>query len=155
MAGENGPDAPGGPGAPEEDDEVARMMAAAMAEEAGQGGEGAPEGDEAFNAAMATAMDESTPDMPVQNEVRTTKHRDWEAAFNDVDVELSVVLGRATMPINQLLKMGRGAVIELDATVDDDVMVYGNSRLIARGQVMISGENIAVTITETVPITET
>ena len=146
MAGENGPDAP------EEEDEVARMMAAAMAEEAGDGAGG---GDAAVNPAMAAAMNASTPDMPVQNVVRATRHRDWEAAFNDVDVELSVVLGRATMPINQLLKLGRGAVIELDTTVDDDMTIYGNSRLIARGQVMISGENIAVTITETVPITET
>jgi flagellar motor switch protein FliN/FliY len=73
-----------------------------------------------------------------------------EKAVADVSVELSVVLGRAEMPIHQLLKMGRGAVIELDATVDSDVGIYANNRLIARGDVMVAGENIAVSITENI-----
>ena len=73
-----------------------------------------------------------------------------EKAVSDVTVELSVVLGRAEMPIHQLLKMGRGAVIELDATVDSDVGIYANNRLIARGDVMVAGENIAVSITENI-----
>ena len=95
-----------------------------------------------------------TPEMPVQKEVRGKRGRVWEEAFNDVDVELTVVLGRAWMPINQLLKMGRGAVIELGANVDDDAQLYANNRLIARGQVILVGENIAVSITETVPVSE-
>ncbi|MBT3396400.1 MAG: flagellar motor switch protein FliN, partial [Alphaproteobacteria bacterium] len=69
--------------------------------------------------------------------------------------ELSVVLGETDMPINQLLKMGRGAVIELNAMVDDDVQIFGNNRMIARGQVIVVGENIAVSITDTVLITDT
>jgi flagellar motor switch protein FliN/FliY len=69
-------------------------------------------------------------------------------AVNKVAVEISVILGRAKMPIHQLLKMGRGAVIELDATVDDPVYVFANNRVIAKGEVMVSGENVAVTITE-------
>jgi flagellar motor switch protein FliN/FliY len=71
-----------------------------------------------------------------------------EKAVQDVSVELSVVLGRKNMPIHQLLKMGRGAVIELDASVDDDAWVYANNKLIARGKVMIMGENVAISITE-------
>lgn len=70
-------------------------------------------------------------------------------AFNNVTVEISVILGKSKMPINQLLKMGRGAVIELDSTVDDLVYVFANNRVIAKGEVMVSGENVAVTITET------
>jgi len=54
-------------------------------------------------------------------------------AINYVTVEISVVLGRAQMPINQLLKLGRGAVIELDTTVNDHALVFANERLIARG----------------------
>jgi len=77
-----------------------------------------------------------------------------DKAVQDVSVELSVVLGRSNMPIHQLLKMGRGAVIELDATVEDDAWVYANNRLIARGTVMVSGENVAVSITEKVLQTE-
>ena len=78
-----------------------------------------------------------------------------EQAIQGVDVEISVVLGRSSMPIHQLLKMGRGAVIELDATVEDDAWVYANNRLIARGMVMVPGENVAVSITEKMTISET
>jgi flagellar motor switch protein FliN len=78
-----------------------------------------------------------------------------EQAIQGVSVEISVVLGRSSMPIHQLLKMGRGAVIELDATVDDDAWVYANNRLIARGMVMVSGENVAVSITEKMVVSET
>ena len=70
-------------------------------------------------------------------------------------MEISVVLGRASMPIHQLLKMGRGAVIELGSHVDDAAAIYANNRLIAHGQIIVVGENIAVSITETVAITDT
>ena len=69
-----------------------------------------------------------------------------EKAVNNVSVELSVVLGRSNMPIHQLLKMGRGAVIELDTTVDDPALIMANDRLIGEGEVMISQENVAITI---------
>ncbi|MFC3227632.1 FliM/FliN family flagellar motor switch protein [Marinibaculum pumilum] len=71
-------------------------------------------------------------------------------AVEDVDVEISVVLGKATMPINQLLKMGRGAVIELNAKLDDHAWIFANNKLIARGEIVVSGENVAISITETV-----
>ena len=57
-----------------------------------------------------------------------------EKAVNNVSVELSVVLGRSDMPIHQLLKMGRGAVIELDTTVDDPALIMANDRLIGEGE---------------------
>ena len=75
-------------------------------------------------------------------------------AVNNVSVELSVVLGRSKMPINQLLKMGRGAVIELDTTVNDPALILANDRVIARGQVMIVDGYVAITITDTVGINE-
>ncbi len=71
------------------------------------------------------------------------------SAVKKVDVEISVVLGKAVMPINQLLKMGRGAVIELDSHQDEPVYIYANNRLIARGEIIVSGEKIAVSITDT------
>ena len=67
-----------------------------------------------------------------------------------VFVELSVVLGRTNLPIHQLLKMGRGAVIELDANAEDEVWVLANNIPIARGQITVSGEKIAISITSTV-----
>ena len=65
-----------------------------------------------------------------------------------VSVELSVVLGSTRMPIHQLLRMGRGAVIELDATEKDDVMVLANNIPVARGTVVIRGDRVAIEITE-------
>ena len=69
---------------------------------------------------------------------------------SEVDVEISVVLGKASMPIHQLLKMGRGAVIELDANHDEEVWVLANNVPIARGDIVVQGEKIAVSITSTI-----
>jgi len=68
-------------------------------------------------------------------------------SVNNVFVELSVVLGRTTLPIHQLLKMGRGAVIELDTKQDDEIWVLANNVPIARGEILVQGERIAVSIT--------
>lgn len=72
-----------------------------------------------------------------------------EGAIQSVDVELSVVVGKTTMPINQLLKMGRGAVIELDAHVDEHAWVFANNQLIARGEIVVTGDSVGIAITET------
>lgn len=71
-------------------------------------------------------------------------------AIDSVKIEVSVVLGQAIMPIHQLLKMGRGAVIELEALQNDPVQIFANKRLIARGEIMIQGELIAVSIRDLV-----
>ncbi len=70
----------------------------------------------------------------------------------DVELEISVVIGSTEMPIHQLLRMGRGAVIELDATTEDYVWILANNKLIARGEIMVNGENVAVQVTETINI---
>jgi flagellar motor switch protein FliN/FliY len=54
------------------------------------------------------------------------------------------------MPVHQLLKMGRGAIIELDAGIEDHAWIFANNQLIARGEIVVIGENVAVSITETV-----
>jgi flagellar motor switch protein FliN/FliY len=69
-------------------------------------------------------------------------------ALSKVIIEVSVVLGKNIMPIRQLLKMGRGAVIDLDAGHEDQAWIYANGELIARGEVMMIGEKIGVSITE-------
>ena len=71
------------------------------------------------------------------------------SAVGDVSVEISVVLGYSVMPISQLLKMGRGAVIDLDTGVDDNVLVFANDRVVAKGEIVLVGDKIAVSITET------
>jgi flagellar motor switch protein FliN/FliY len=65
-----------------------------------------------------------------------------------VKVEISVVLGKAVLPMQQLLRMGRGAVIELDASQNDQVWVLANNRPIARGEIVVQGEKVGVSITD-------
>jgi flagellar motor switch protein FliN/FliY len=73
------------------------------------------------------------------------------ATISKIEVEISVVLGRTKMPIHQLLRMGRGAVIELEASGDDLVEVVANDVPIARGQVVLKDDRITVSITEVLP----
>jgi flagellar motor switch protein FliN/FliY len=73
-----------------------------------------------------------------------------EAIYN-VDVDISVVLGESTLRVNQLLKLGRGAVVELEQRTSDPVEIFANDVLIARGEVVITaGDKIGVTLTELV-----
>jgi flagellar motor switch protein FliN/FliY len=76
------------------------------------------------------------------------------SSLNDVKVEISVVLGRSVIPMQQLLRMGRGAVIELDSHQDDPVMVLANNKPVAKGEIQIDGERISVTISETLKSTQ-
>ncbi len=66
---------------------------------------------------------------------------------NAVNVEISVVLGRAQLPMQQLLRMGRGAVIPLDAKVNDSVWILANNYPVARGEIQISEDRIAIAVT--------
>ena len=75
-------------------------------------------------------------------------------SLNDVEIELVVVLGRSEMPIHQLLRMGRGAVIELDTEENDEVQIIANNMPIAKGQVMLSGDKIAVEVSKKLTQTE-
>jgi len=67
--------------------------------------------------------------------------------LNGVKVEISVVLGRSVIPMHQLLRMGRGAVIELDSAQDDPVTVLANDKPVAKGEIVIHGDKIGVSIT--------
>ncbi|MBX9616632.1 FliM/FliN family flagellar motor switch protein [Brevundimonas sp.] len=64
-----------------------------------------------------------------------------------VNVELSIVLGRSVLPMSQLLKMGRGAVIPLDASEHDEVWILANNHPVARGVIEINDDRIAITVT--------
>ncbi len=68
-------------------------------------------------------------------------------SINTVPIELTVVLGESTMPVNHLLKMGRGAVIELTTLENEQVQILANNTLIATGDVVVQGDKIAVSIT--------
>ena len=73
--------------------------------------------------------------------------RDLEAVY-DIPVKVSAVLGKSTMLVIQLLKLGRGAVIELDRKVGEAIDIYVNNRLVARGEVVVVEDRLGVTMTE-------
>jgi flagellar motor switch protein FliN/FliY len=76
--------------------------------------------------------------------------RDLEAVY-DIPVTVSAVLGKATMQVSQLLKLGRGAVVELDRKLGEAIDIYVNNRLVARGEVvMVDDSRLGVTMTEIV-----
>ncbi len=68
--------------------------------------------------------------------------------LSNVKVEISVVLGRSVIPMHQLLRMGRGAVIELDSNQDDPVLIMANDKPIAKGEIVIHGDKIGVSVIE-------
>lgn len=71
-------------------------------------------------------------------------------AIYDIPVQVSAVLGRTTMQVSQLLKLGRGAVVELDRRVGEPIDVYVNNRLVARGEVVVVDDKLGITMTEIV-----
>ncbi|MBX6424864.1 MAG: flagellar motor switch protein FliN [Variibacter sp.] len=73
------------------------------------------------------------------------------ATLDTVSVDIAVVLGKTVMPIHQVLRLGRGAIIELDATESDDVQILANNLPVARGTVVVNGNRIAVEVKEMLP----
>ncbi len=72
--------------------------------------------------------------------------RDLEAIYG-IPVQVTAVLGKTTMPVNQLLKLGRGAVVPLDRKVGEAIDIYVNNRLVARGEVVVTEDRLGVTMT--------
>jgi flagellar motor switch protein FliN len=70
------------------------------------------------------------------------------SSLDSVKVEIAVVLGHSVIPIHQLLRMGRGAVIELNSHQDEPVVVLANNQPVAKGEILIEGDRIAVVISE-------
>ena len=85
------------------------------------------------------AMEEGTGD---------TAAADDSGAVYEVPVEISAVLGTAQIQVSQLLKMGRGAILELDRNVGDSVDILVNKQMVARGDVIVIEDRLGVTLTE-------
>jgi flagellar motor switch protein FliN/FliY len=64
-----------------------------------------------------------------------------------INVDIQVVLGRSVLPMQQLLRMGRGAVIPLDAKVSDEVWILANNHPVARGEIQIQDDRITIAVT--------
>lgn len=70
---------------------------------------------------------------------------------DEITVDISVTLGTANLRVQQLLKLGRGAVVELDRNVNDYVDIYANNILIGHGEVVITeNETIGISVTDIV-----
>ncbi len=72
------------------------------------------------------------------------------SAVYDIPVQVSAVLGKASMKVSQLLKLGRGAVVELDRKVGEAIDIYVNNQLVARGEIVVVDDRLGVTMTEIV-----
>jgi len=116
---------------PNDDDLGADDMAAAMAEIAAE--------------ESANSGDGGAPAQDAGDEIHTAAEL---SAVYDIPVQVSAVLGKANMQVSQLLKLGRGAVVELDRKVGEAIDIYVNNRLVARGEVVVVDERLGVTMTE-------
>ena len=99
------------------------------------------------NDAMAQSLDAGVFARNTMSEPSGHGAADLEAVF-DVPVKVSAVLGRARMEVGELLKLGPGAVLELDRKVGEAIDIYVNNRLVARGEVVLVEEKLGVTMTE-------
>jgi flagellar motor switch protein FliN/FliY len=72
------------------------------------------------------------------------------SAVEEIKVDLEIVLGSAQLPIRQILKMSRGAMIPLGQSHDDPTRVYVNNQLVAEGKVLVAGDQMSLEITEIV-----
>jgi len=88
------------------------------------------------------------PDMPIEPETKRTA-ADLEAVF-DVNVNVSAILGKSTMEVSQLLKLGKGSVVELDRKIGEAIDIFVNDRLVARGEVVLVEDRLGITMTEIV-----
>jgi flagellar motor switch protein FliN len=80
-----------------------------------------------------------------QGEVKTV------TTFDKVSVDITVVLGTTLMPIHQVLRLGRGAIIELESSEDDAVHILANNLPVAKGTVVVNGNRIAVEVADLLP----
>lgn len=73
------------------------------------------------------------------------------ARIDNVGIDIAVVLGTATMPVHQVLRLGRGAIIELTGGDNDEVKILANNFPVARGTVSVIGNRIAVEVKDMLP----
>ncbi len=102
------------------------------------------------------AEEEATPILAAneQEDADVRAATDLQAVY-DIPVQVSAVLGKTQMEVSHLLKLGRGAVIELDRKVGEAIDIYVNNRLVARGEVVVVEDRLGVTMTEIIKANHT
>ncbi len=73
-----------------------------------------------------------------------------EKAVYDIEVDVTAVLGTATMQVSQILKLGRGAVLELDRLVGETIELRAENQLVARGEVVVIEDRLGISLTEVI-----
>lgn len=68
--------------------------------------------------------------------------------LGDVDLDVTIELGRTEMLVEDVLRLASGSVVELNKLAGDPVDVYVNSRLVARGEVLVLNDNFCIRISE-------
>ena len=121
-------------------DDIDKMMAEG-GDESGDGG--------AMNLDEITGDDPNARTLDQEFEIGEPMANEVTANY-EIPVQISAVLGRSTMQVSQLLKLGRGAVVELDRKVGEAIDIYVNNRLVARGEVVVVEDKLGVTMTEIV-----
>src|SRR6202166_1821307 len=96
--------------------------------------------------ALALAELEANPGEAPKDAAPVTVN-DLDAVYG-IPVEVAAVLGKAEMQVSHLLKLGRGAVIELERKVGEDIDIYVSNRLVARGEVVVVEDRLGITMTE-------
>lgn len=86
-----------------------------------------------------------------QNAASQNRAREPLATLENVLIDLAVVLDKTSMPIHQVLRLDRGAIIELDSCEQDEVRILANNLPVAKGTVIVSGNRIAVEVKELLP----
>lgn len=99
--------------------------------------------------AEGTAIEEIGQELLTPQDGEEALHNSTDLnAIYDIPVQLSAVLGKSSMQVSQLLKLGRGAIVELDRKVGEAIDIYVNNRLVARGEVVVIEDRLGVTMTE-------
>ena len=73
------------------------------------------------------------------------------ATLDKVVIDITVVLGTTSMPIHQVLRLGRGAILELESSEEDPVRILANNLPVAEGTVVVNGNRIAVEVARLLP----
>ncbi|GAB4366080.1 MAG: hypothetical protein Kow00114_23750 [Kiloniellaceae bacterium] len=143
---------------PDEDDKKTEKPAAAAETESAEEAEGTGDPDQDAMMAEWEAMAAEGEDEPAGGDAPAAAPAPAPAAqpgmkipaIHEVSLEAYAILGTASMPVSQLLRMGRGAVVELDTGLGDEIEMRINDQLVAKGEVVVVEDRIAIEITEIV-----
>ena len=93
------------------------------------------------------AKETKQPEAPKEEQVSSKEKYDIDFVL-DIPLDLSVELGRVTMPVNDLLQLGPGSIIELTKLVGDPLHIYINNKMIAKGEVVVMDEKFGIRVTD-------